>query len=513
MINRDGARVSLWQDAVDSYETTNSADNTSLYDVIIVGGGITGITTALLLQKAGKQCLVLEAANLCFGTTGGTTAHLNTLLDVPYTTIIKNFGEENAKLVANAAKEAINLVRDNINTYNIECGFSEAEAYLFAQNDNQEKELDDIMEACKTVGLSVDYTEQIPFPIPFNKAMKVKDQAKFNPVFYVHGIAKAFESHGGVIVQNCRVTNVDDNEVVEVETENGKFKTRDLIYATHIPPGVNLLHLRCVPYRSYAMAVTLTNKDYPSDLGYDMVDPYHYYRTQEVNGKTYLIAGGKDHKTAHEENTGYCFMALESEVRKHFDIEEINYKWSSQYYESADGLPYIGHIPGHPQGIFVATGFGGNGMTYSHVTALTLKEMFLNEEKKYADLFNPNRVKPVAGFKNFLSHNADVAKQFIGKWFSGEDLQQVADLAPGEGKIVKYNKNKVALYKDDNGALHAVNPTCVHLKCEVKWNNAERSWDCPCHGARYSYDGTMLNGPASGDLEKIEIKTLVAKDK
>lgn len=511
MINRDGACVSLWQDAVGSYETTNAADNSPLYDVIIVGGGITGISTALLLQKAGKQCLVLEAANLCFGTTGGTTAHLNTLLDVPYTTIIKNFGEENARLVANATKDAINLVRENINTYNIECGFSEADAYLYAQNEKQVKELDDIIEACQKVGLELEVTDQMPFPMPLIKAMRVKGQAKFNPVQYVHGIAKAFESHGGIIVQHCRVTNVEDNKVVEVETGLGKFKTRDLIYATHIPPGINLLHLRCAPYRSYAMAVTLEDKDYPSDLAYDMVDPYHYYRTQEVKGKKYLIVGGKDHKTAHEENTGYCFMALESQVRKDFNIEEINYKWSSQYYESADGLPYIGHIPGHPQGIFVATGFGGNGMTYSNVAALTLKELFLNEEKKYADLFNPNRVKPVAGFTNFISHNADVARLFVGKWFSGEELQSIAELAPGEAKVVRHNKHKVALYKDDDGALHAISPACVHMKCEVKWNNAERSWDCPCHGARYSYNGTMLNGPASGDLEKIEIKTLVEK--
>jgi Rieske Fe-S protein len=204
-------------------------------------------------------------------------------------------------------------------------------------------------------------------------------------------------------------------------------------------------------------------------------------------------------------------LELESYIRRYFDIEEINYKWSSQYYEPADGLPYIGHIPGHPQGIFVATGFGGNGMTYSSVAALTLKEILLNEEKKYADLFNPNRIKPVAGFTNFIGHNADVVKQFVGKWFSGDELKQIADLAPGEGRIVKYNRHKVALYKDDNGALHAVNPTCVHLKCEVKWNNAERSWDCPCHGARYSYDGTLLNGPASADLEQIEIRTLVEK--
>lgn len=511
MIKRDGSCTSLWQDNILPYKTSNKPNDNLLYDVIIVGGGITGISTALLLQTAGKKCLVVEAANLCFGTTGGTTAHLNTLLDTPYTTISKNFGEENARLVATASKEAIDLIRNNIAIYDLDCGFEEADAFLYAQDEKQEKELADILEATRAAGVVASYSDEIPIDISFRKAIRVKGQAKFNPLPYVYGLASAFEKAGGIILQNCRVSNIEDNEVVEVITTNGVFKTHDLVYATHIPPGINLLHLRCIPYRSYVMAVTLISKNYPQHLAYDMYDPYHYYRTQEVNGQQYLIVGGKDHKTAHEENTEHRFLELESHIREHFDVKEISYKWSSQYYEPADGLPYIGHIPGHPQGIYVATGFGGNGMTYSSVAAITLKEMLLNEESKYAGLFNPNRIKPIAGFTNFIKHNADVVRQFAGKWFSGEDLLQLADLAPGEGKIVNYNKHKVALYKDDDGALHAVNPACVHMKCEVKWNSAEKSWDCPCHGARYSYDGGLLNGPASGDLEVIEVKTLLEK--
>jgi hypothetical protein len=204
-------------------------------------------------------------------------------------------------------------------------------------------------------------------------------------------------------------------------------------------------------------------------------------------------------------------LNLESHIRKHFSVKEIAYRWSSQYYEPADGLPYIGHLPGHPGNIYVATGYGGNGMTYSQVAALTLKKILLNEETSYADLFNPNRIKPVAGFKNFIQHNADVVKQFVGKWFSGDDLQDIAELAPGEGRIVNYNQHKIALCKDEEGALHAVNPACTHLHCQVKWNMAEQSWDCPCHGARYSYDGKVLNGPADADLESIPLRALVEK--
>ena len=511
MIKRDGANTSLWQAHIDPYKSSNTADVHSRYDVVIVGGGITGISTGLLLQRSGLTCLLLEAANLCFGTTGGTTAHLNTLLDTPYTTISKNFNKEKAKLVAQATKDAIDLIRDNIHLYDIDCGFEEADAYLFAQDDKQEKELGDILEASQEAGLDIDYSQKIPVPFSFQAAVKVGGQAKFNPLLYVYALAKAFEKAGGVIVQNCRVTGVEQNEIIEVETSKEVYKTRDLIYATHIPPGVNLLHLRCIPYRSYAMALTLADNKYPKSLSYDMADPYHYYRTQQVNGQNFLIAGGKDHKTAHEDNTNRCFLELENHLRKYFDIAEIKYKWSSQYFEPADGLPYIGHLPGHPNNIYVATGYGGNGMVYSNVAALILKEILLNENKKYDDLFDPNRIKPVAGFTNFIKHNADVAKHFVGKWFSHEDLQELADLAPGDAKVVIYENKKLALYKTEDGKVHALNPICTHLKCEVKWNAAEMTWDCPCHGARYSYDGKVITGPADSDLEKIEIRTLVNK--
>lgn len=504
--------MSLWQESVSPYTASNQPGKEA-YDVIIVGGGITGISTALLLQEAGKKCMVLEAANLCFGTTGGTTAHLNTLLDTPYTTISKNFGKEHARAVATAAADAIALIRSNIARYNIDCEFEWATAFLFAQDEQQVKELEEIVDASADAGLEMKYTDGIPVPVPFTKAVQVNGQAKFHPLRYVYGLAAAFEKAGGVIVQDCRVTGAERNETLEVETTRGTFRGTDLVYATHIPPGVNLLHLRCAPYRSYAMAVTLQDGDYPENLAYDMYDPYHYYRTQRVDGKDYLIVGGEDHKTAHEENTGRCFLNLENHVRKHFAVEEIVHQWSSQYFEPADGLPYIGHLPGHPDNIYVATGYGGNGMTYSSVAALTLKEMLLGEEAHYADLFNPNRIKPVAGFTNFIKHNADVVKNFVGKWFSGEEIQQAGELAKGEAKIVTWNKEKIALYKDEDGQLHAVSPECTHLKCGVQWNTAEKSWDCPCHGARYSCDGKVLTGPSDRDLEQIEVRTLVEANK
>jgi glycine/D-amino acid oxidase-like deaminating enzyme/nitrite reductase/ring-hydroxylating ferredoxin subunit len=511
MIQRDGNCTSLWQDSMEPYVPVNKSKPNFLYDVIIIGGGVTGISTAFLLQQAGKKCLLLEAADIGFGTTGGTTAHLNTLLDTPYTIIQKKFGKEDAKLVARAVQTAIGLIHHNVTHYKIDCGFSAANAFLFAKDEDQEKELADIIEATSDAGLDIEYSKEIPIPIPFKKAAKVRGQAKFHPLQYVYALADEFEKIGGVIIQNCRVIGIENNQSVVAETVKGIFEAKNVIYATHIPPGVNLLHLRCTPYRSYAMALTLKNKKYPADLAYDMYDPYHYYRTQNVNGQDFLIVGGEDHKTGHGENTDQSFLKLESHIRKYFDVDEIHYKWSSQYFEPADGIPYIGHLPGQADNVFVATGYGGNGMTYSSVAALTLKEILLNEETKFSKLFDPNRLKPIAGFINFIKHNADVAKLFVEKWFDRDKLHQLAELTPGEGKVVVFNNSKVGIYKDDNGILYAVNPICKHLKCEVKWNMSERTWDCPCHGSRYSYDGKMLTGPTDEDLEAIQIESLVEK--
>lgn len=508
MIARDGSFVSLWQE-VPVYGSLHRPQQDIPYDVAIVGGGITGITTSLLLQQAGKKCILLEAENLGFGTTGGTTAHLNTLLDTPYTTIIKNFGEDGARLVARAVREAIDVIERHVGAYGIDCGFEETPAYLFSQDDKQSKELQDIVDASRTVGLEIEYSDGIPLPIPMQKAARVARQAKFHPTRYVHALAHAFEHLGGVILQYAPVTKITEGDIITVEAGGKSIRAHNLVYATHTPPGINLVHLRMAPWRSYAMAVTVADGNYPDGLCYDMYDPYHYYRTQVVDGQRYLIVGGEDHKTGHEENTEKCFRALEAHVRKYFQVESIAYQWSSQYFEPVDGLPYIGTLPMHGDNIYVATGYGGNGMVYSTVAGILLRDLMTKQESPYQELFSPSRIKPVAGFTSFMQNNLDVAKSLIGGWLSSETLQELADLAPGEGKVVDYEGKSIALSRDSEGALHAVSPTCTHMGCHVSWNLAEQSWDCPCHGARYSPAGKVLTGPASADLAPVELHNAV----
>jgi len=253
------------------------------------------------------------------------------------------------------------------------------------------------------------------------------------------------------------------------------------------------------------MAVKLKDGKYPKALGYDLCEPYHYYRSQEVNGETYLIAGGEDHKTGHEENAEQCFRKLQAYVQQFYDVEEISFKWSSQYFEPADGLAYIGRLPGHPDNMFTATGFSGNGMIYSTIAAALLSDLIVQNKSQYEKLFDPSRIKPIAGMSNFVKEAVDVVGHFVGDRFKVDKIHELAELSAGEAKLVKYEGHTLAIYKDADQQVHALNAACTHIKCTVHWNNAEKSWDCPCHGSRFSYDGTVLTGPARKDMQVVEV--------
>jgi len=505
-MQRDGANISLWQSGINDYKPSNTGSAEAVHDVLIAGGGITGVTTGLLLQKAGKKVVLAEAHTLCFGTTGGTTAHINSFFDTSYNQIENDFGKDAAKQIAEATKQARELFKTNVAQYKIDCGFEEKDGYVYAQTEQQVQELDKMFEASRAVGANTEYVQQIPLPVDFQKAIVYHKQAQLHPTRYVFALAKAFEEAGGVVLQSCPVNKFEkEDDLLLIETGVGTIKAKALIWATHIPPGINLLHFRNAPYRSYAAALKLADDNYPDALVYDMYDPYYYYRTQQIDGEKYLIAGGEDHKTAHEENTAACFDHLLAHVRQYFTIKEVCCRWSSQYFEPADGLAYIGHLPGNPDNVYVATGYGGNGITYSHIAAITLTGLLTKGNSEFKDLFSPSRIKPVAGFAAFVQENADVVKEFIVKRIAVEKTQGLTELAHNEAKVVKYEGDTIALYKDDAGAIHAINPVCTHAKCIVAWNNTEKSWDCPCHGARYNVDGEVLTGPARSGLEKIEL--------
>lgn len=506
-ILRDSQTRSTWQkgpftldNAADIFEPGN------LYDALIVGGGITGLTTALLLQTQGKQTILAEAQTIGFGTTSGTSAHLNTFFDATYADVESDFGEQAAKLLAQCGIESFATIRELSQKYNIDCDLDLKDGYLYAETDEEVKVLNEILTASQKAGIDVFEADENGVNVPFKKAIVFKKQGQFHPIKYLFGLAKAYINAGGVILENTfiRKTSFEDG-VHSANGDNITIKTKNLVYATHLPPGINVLDFKCAPYRSYVIAVKLKNDaDYPNSLSYDSKDPYHYFRSHTINGQKYMIVGGEDHKTGHND-PDEAFVALEQYINQYYDVTEVTYKWSSQYYVPSDQLPFIGQMPMGEDNIYVATGYNGNGMMFGTIAGKIISDAILGNDNAYAELFSPSRIKPVAGFVDFVKENADVAYRFVADRFSADDIDSFKELDANSGSIVNYKGEKLAVYKNAEGKVTALNPVCTHAKCIVCFNHAERSWDCPCHGGRFDTDGKVLTGPPRADLQRINL--------
>ena len=499
--NRDGAKQSPWQSA--GKRATAATPENKTYDCLIVGGGITGLTAALLLQKAGRQTVIAEAHTAGFGTTGGTSAHINTFADTPYSKAESTFGADGAQGFADAINGGLNLIRNNISSYNISCDYELKPGYLYAENEEEAKQLDDIYQGTVKAGVAAAYTDEVPTPVPFRKALIFEGQAQFHPVKYLDGLQKAYLEAGGTLSENTLVEGIDsENGIHTAHAGEKSIRAKAVIYATHMPPNITLLNFECVPYRSYVIAVELENGQYPDALIYDSQEPYHYMRSHVIDGKALLLIGGCDHKTGHGD-PAQAFASLEEYTRKYYKVSSVRYRWSSQYYAPIDGFPYIGQLPMMADGIYCATGYNGNGMMLGSIAGQILADLVSGKGSSYEKLFSPSRIKPIDGFSEFVKENVDVAYHFIADRWSIKDTDTLKGLPPGTGKVVEVNGKKIAAYRDDAGAIHALNPVCTHAACIVGWNGEEKSWDCPCHGARYDIDGNVLTGPATKKLTKI----------
>jgi glycine/D-amino acid oxidase-like deaminating enzyme/nitrite reductase/ring-hydroxylating ferredoxin subunit len=467
-------------------------------DVVVVGGGIAGLTTAWLLQRAGKKVAVLEMNRLLTGQTGQTTAHLTELLDTPYSTLRSDFGEKGARMAATSSRDAIEQIAALVVELGVDCGFQRVPMYRYAETERELRDLEREVEAAQAVGLRARLTRDTPLPYPVKGALRLEDQALFHPRAYLLAMAERLEAGGCLIFEDTRAVDIQDGLPCRVITERGTVTATDVVEATTTPLNRLFLHTKLYPYRTYAVAGPLEGPLEPG-LYYDSQDPYHYIRTQRVDGVDYLIVGGEDHKVGHDEQTEQHYAALEAYTRRLFPVTRITHRWSGQVIEPADGLAYIGRNSASRH-TWVATGFSGTGMTWGTLSAMILSDLILGRENPYAALYDATRVKVRAGAKDFLQENADVAFRFVVDRLSRPDGRRLSEVAPGEGKILEVDGQKVAVYREESGACHAVSPVCTHVGCHVHWNSAERSWDCPCHGARYSPTGKVLNGPAVKDL-------------
>lgn len=476
-------------------------------EVLIVGAGITGITTAYRLIQAGLRVVLVDAGKILDGTTGFTTAKITSQHGLIYDNLIRHFGEEAARLYYEANEEALHFIEDTVREHDIDCQFRREDAYLYADSDEQLKQLEQEWSAYEKLNLPAQWNDTIPIPLVVRGAIKLPGQAQFHPLRYLQALVKYIVNHGGTFFENTTMANTaeetGDGKLL-LKTEAGAtIACRHAVSASHFPfyDGGGLYFTRLHADRSYIVAIE-PETPYAGGMYINCGDPKRSLRSAELDGTEVILVGGESHKTGQSDCTIKHYEELEKFGGMTFGARHVPYRWSAQDLITIDQVPYIGPITSGKPHIFVATGFGKWGMTSGTLSALLISDLIQGKDNRYADLYTPSRFKANPGIKNLVVQNANVAKELV----SGKvDIvhRKVEDLMPDQGAAVKHLGKKAGAYRDPEGNIHLVDTTCTHLGCEVKWNPAERSWDCPCHGSRFDYTGAVIEGPATENLPRL----------
>lgn len=493
--------ISLWE-SISTRSTTYPALSKNIeVDVAIIGGGITGITAASHLMKAGKKVAIIEAYQIGGVTTGYSTGNLYIPVQPFYQHIYSKFDFETAKTIAHSRKFAIDYIEKNVQEKNISCNFSRRPWYGYTA-DHARISLDKEVELFKRMEIPIDYVNELPFSFKFSKAVLMHNQARFNPLQYVISMADDLAKKGCLIFENTRVTHVDENDACLLETANGQVTAKKVIMATHTPVGVNLTQLFTAPYRSYVVSVRLKDNTYPEGHFWDLDRPPHATCTHAVSTKDpeLLMVAGSHHKVGQGQDTSSHYKELEKFLRDHFSVAEVAYQWSSQHYQSADNVPYIGLASRSAKHTYLATGYFADGLVYGTLAGILIGDLILEEKNPLINTYQSNRFDPLNSAKFVLKENTNVFIQYL-KDFPLYPVKNYEDIKSGEGKVVEINSEKCGVSRDKNNQLHIVSAVCTHMKCIVAWNNAEQTWDCPCHGSRFAPDGKVIEGPATINLE------------
>lgn len=467
-------------------------------DVAVIGAGITGLTAALVLAERGRSVAVLERESVGAGETGKTTAHITVAVDTRYHFIRRKYGADEARMVADASRASLEKIAELVDRLAIECHFRRVPGYLYTEKRKYVAELKNEARAAKEAGLDVQWIEEAPLPFATRGAVLWPNQAQFHPGEYLAGLAK-HAVHAGVRIFERTIVRAIDGGIVE--TEHGRVRAKDVFMATHVPiSGYTQVFTKVTPYRTYAMAFSVTG-EHPDGLLWDTADPYHYTRWQETDDGTFLIVGGEDHRVGEEEDTESCFERLAAYARESFGAHQLHTCWSGQIIEPHGGLPLIGGS----DRLYISTGYAGQGMTFGTAGAMLVADLITGVDNPWKEIFSPSRIRPDMTVREFISENLQFPKHLVADRVMSRDVEAKTtdDVRAGEGKIIEVEGTKIAAYRDSGGQLHCVSPVCTHLRCDVAWNPAEKTWDCPCHGSRFTPDGEVLHGPATVPLEKI----------
>lgn len=497
--------LSVWKSA--AAETTFPVLNNDItVDVAIVGGGITGITAAYLLAKRGKKVAVLEARKIGDGATGYSTGNLYAPIGSEGLHTVKSkWNEEVMQKVVASRAAAVDFIEERVNEFSIDCGFRRVPWCLFSNMEKHESYINKEQKAVESAGLAT--LSDIPFPLPYKYGFRIDNQAQFNPFAYVTALANSISPNNCFIYENTKVTRVKEGEACTLETTGGTVTAAQVVMATHTPKGIYKVHTSLGPYRECAVAVKLNGAYPPPGTFWYMLESEHYsLRTYETPDGPVLMVLGETYKVGHSDNTEEKFQTLENFLRDHFDVVSVEYKWAAQQYKPADSIPYIGISSGNEK-TYIATGFSADGLTWGTLAAMIISDQILGVNNPWSETFKAARTTPIASAGKFIKENIDVLGQYLKDIPGNVDAKDVDEIKPGEGKVVQINGEKVAAYRNEQNQMYLCSAVCTHMECIVAFNAAERSWDCPCHGSRFTVEGEVIEGPAITDLPKRHLKT------
>jgi glycine/D-amino acid oxidase-like deaminating enzyme/nitrite reductase/ring-hydroxylating ferredoxin subunit len=499
-----GRPTSVWMDTA-PHTTYPPLDESLTVDACVVGGGILGLLTADLLKRAGRTVALLEADRVATGVTGYTTAKVTVLHGLIYDQVRSRFGDQGARHYAEANDAGLALIADRVADGGIECDFRRRPALTYALEADGLDALRDEVEAAQAAGLAADLVDDVDLPWEVAGAVRLDDQAEFHPRRFLLAVADAVHGGGSHVFERTRVTDVDDGDPCRVRTDTGAEVTAGaVVIATHYPTlDRGLFFARLAAERSYAIGIR-ARRAAPVGMYLSTESPSHSLRAAPYDGGELLIVGGESHKTGTGDPVAR-YAALEAWARERFDVESVEYRWSAQDAMPADGIPYVGKLSPIARRVWTASGFKKWGITNGAAAAIMLSDAILGRENPWAATFDSNRFKPLAAAPALLKEGISVGARFFGDRLAPPDVRSLDRLAPGEGGIVKVDGDRVAAFRDDDGVVHALSAICTHLYCQVAFNAAERSWDCPCHGSRFATDGSVIQGPAVSPLERKEL--------
>ena len=485
-------------------------------DILVIGGGIAGLTTAYNLSKEGRQVILVEDGHIASGETGRTTAHITCALDDRYFIIEDKFDAKTSQLAANSHMAAIEFISRTVKQNEIDCNFKKVDGYLFLHSSDKKETLEKEYAATKNAGVRTEMLKSIP-GIEGEEGswcIKFPDQGQFHILKYMKGLAGAFIKAGGKIYTNSKADKINSKGA---QVNGFDVKAKNIVVATNTPINdLVTMHTKQWPYRTYVIAGKIRKGKLPYSLWWDSGDttskwigqPYHYIRLEEFDDQyDMLISGGEDHRTGQADDEKIPeeqrYFKLEEWTRKRFpDMESVEFRWSGQVMEPLDCLAFIGKNPGD-ENIYIITGDSGNGITHGTIGGILITDLIMGRNNSWEKIYDPSRITlNTAG--DFLHEAGNMVAQYVD-WFTAADIKSVQELYPGEGGVLSEGLKKTAVYCDDDNMVHAYTAICPHLGAILQWNADEKTFDCPMHGSRFDCHGKNLNGPAIADLENVKV--------